>query len=491
MIYKLTERGLALHDQVFDMERLCARQQATIQRQAALLKQKRDSACAVNAEIRRLEARIRLLEERLGRNSSNSSQPPSADGPEVAKRKRRSKRKGQRGGQRGHKGRGRPLVPVEEVDAVVECRPDHCCACEHPLVGNDPDPWRHQVSEIPEPRIEITEYRRHRLTCPKCGQVTTGGLPEGVSNSSFGPRLHALTSLLTGRFLLSKRDAVTLYDVVYGLSLSSGSVIAMERRMAEGLAHPVQDALEWVRSAPVVHPDETGWRQAKERAWLWTAATEEIAVFNIHRRRSQEAAKALLGEDFGGTICSDRFGAYNWIDRRGYCWAHLLRDFQAMAERFGSEWYGCRLVAGAKRVMAAWRMHHEGDIRKRERDDRLRDERRRIHRLLVSAKERAPAMQTRRECATLLKTEELMWTFMEVEGMPPTNNLAERCLRRAVIWRKKCFGTDSEAGSRFVACILTVVTTLQMQQRGAFEFLVYAQEASFRGSQPPSLCPTA
>ena len=108
----------------------------------------------------------------------------------------------------------------------------------------------------------------------------------------------------------------------------------------------------------------------------------------------------------------------------------------------------------------------------------------------MAAKERAPAPKTRRECAELLKTEARMWTFVDIDGMPPTNNLAERCLRRAVIWRKKCFGTDSEAGSRFVACILTVVTTLQMQQRGTFEFLVHAKEASDRGAQPQSLCPT-
>ena len=293
-----------------------------------------------------------------------------------------------------------------------------------------------------------------------------------------------------GRFLRSKRDAVTLYDVVFGLGVSPSSIIAMERRMAAAAADPVQDAMEWVRSAPVVHPDETSWRQAKKRAWLWTAATDAVAIFNIHRSRSQEAAKELLGADFAGAICSDRFGAYNRIDRRGYCWAHLKRDFQAMADRFGSEWYGLRLVAGAKRVMAAWRMHRDGEIDRQTRDQRLSEERRRIHRLLVAAKERAPAPKTRRECAELLKTEARMWTFVDIDGMPPTNNLAERCLRRAVIWRKKCFGTDSEAGSRFVACILTVVTTLQMQQRGAFEFLVHAQEASFRGSQPPSLCPT-
>ncbi len=336
----------------------------------------------------------------------------------------------------------------------------------------------------------MTEYRRHRLKRPTCGRVTTGALPDGVSHSSFGPRLHGMSSLLTGRFLLSKRDVAELYEIVYNLGLCSGSVIAMEKRIAAAVADPVQEAMEWVRSAAVVHPDETSWRENKSCAWLWTAATNRVVVFNIHRRRSQEAAKALLGEDFAGAIGSDRYGAYNWIERRGYCWAHLKRDFQAMAERFGSEWYGCRLVAGAKRVMTTWRLHQDGEISRQERDDRLTDERRRIYRLLVSAKERAPARKTRRECAELLKTHERMWTFMEVEGMPTTNNLAERCLRRAVIWRKKCFGTDSESGTRFVARILSVVTTLQLHQRPVFKFLVQAREANVYGTTPPSLCPT-
>lgn len=102
------------------------------------------------------------------------------------------------------------------------------------------------------------------------------------------------------------------------------------------------------------------------------------------------------------------------------------------------------------------------------------------HRLLVVAQERVPTRTMRRECAPLLKA----------EGMPRTNNLAERCLRRAVIWRKKCFGTDSESGSRFVARILSAVTTLKLQRRPVFEFLVQAREAHVRGATPPSLCPT-
>ncbi|MCB9176096.1 MAG: transposase [Caldilineae bacterium] len=218
--------------------------------------------------------------------------------------------------------------------------------------------------------------------------------------------------------------------------------------------------------------------------------TDALAVFAIHRRLSQEAAKALLCEDLSGAACSDRFGAYNWIERRGYCWAHLKRDFQAMAERFGSEWYGCRLVASARRVLAAWRMHRKGKIGRRERDERLADERRRIHRLLVAAKERAPAAKTQRECAEPLRTEERMWTFVDIDAMDPTNNLAERSVRRGVLWRKKSFGTDSEAGSRFVAHILTVVTTMNLQRRPIFAFLVQALEVAIRESEPPSLCPT-
>ena len=265
--------------------------------------------------------------------------------------------------------------------------------------------------------------------------------------------------------------------------------IASECTGLKGYTGLLLQPLDWIRAAPVVHPDETGWRQNKERAWLWTAATEDLVVFKIHRRRNQQAAKELLGEDFSGAICSDRYGAYNWIERRGYCWAHLKRDFQAMAERFGSEWHGRRLVKASKRVMAAWRMEREGQIDRRERDERLADERSKVHKLLVGARERAPAAKTQRECAQLLKTEERLWTFLEVEGMPPTNNLAERCLRRAVIWRKKSFGTDSVAGSRFVAHILSVVTSLQMQKRDIFRYLVDARIAATSQMIAPSLLP--
>ena len=428
MFRMLTKDDLAYYERTRELERLCVRQQATIERQAALLKEERSGARSVNAEIRRLQARIRELEEQLGRTSINSSQPPSADGPEVVRPKRRGKRR--RGGRREHTGRSRPLLPIEQIDAVVDCKPDCCCGCQNPLSGDDPQPWRHLVSDIPEPRIEVTKYRRHRLKCTSCGYVTIGELPKGVSQGSFGPRLHAMIALLTGRFQLSKRDVEVPYGIFFDLDLCASSVIAMERRMAEALADPVRDAIDWVRSRPVVHPDETGWRQAKERAWLWTAATEEVVVFNVHRRRNQEAAKVLLGEDFSGVVCTDRYGAYNWIERR------------------------------------------------------------RIHRLLVAAAARAPAEKTQRECAELLKHEGRLWIFMQVDAMPPTNNLAERCLRRAVIWRKKCFGTDSEAGSRFVAHILSVVTTLTLQNRPIFDFLVQAREAAVHDVKPPSLCPT-
>lgn len=465
----LSARTLADIKRRWELETVCRRQQATIER---------------------LELRILRLEEQLRRSSRNSSQPPSMDGPSVARPNGRPIRHRRRPSNRkGHAGRTRDFAPPERVDAVVECRPACCAACASPLAGSDPTPLRHQVSEIPVPQVTITEYRRHRLSCAHCGHVSLGALPAGVSQSAFGPRLHALTALLTGGFLLSKRDAVSLFDVVYGLRLSPSSVGAMERRMAAALAGAVAEARDWVRSAPVVHPDETGWRQAKQRAWLWTAATDEVVVFNIHRRRSQDAAKELLGPNFAGAVCTDRYGAYNWVERRGYCWAHLQRDFQAMAERRGSAWYGQRLVASAKRVMLTWRHERDGQIDRRERDDRLADERRRVHRLLVAARERAPALQTRRECAELLKTEERLWTFLSVEGMPPTNNLAERCLRRAVIWRKKSFGTDSERGSRFVERILSAVTTLQLQRRDIFGFLVHARHVAVAGGTPMSLVP--
>lgn len=436
--------------------------------------------------------RIRSLEERLKQNSQNSSRPPSSDGPGV-KRPPASRGTGRKqGAQVGHKGRGRALVQMEQVSKVIDCVPETCGHCGGALEGEDPAPQRHQVAEIPEPAHVVTEYRQHRRRCAHCGKVTLGELPAGVTGSRFGPRLHGLVGLLSGQWQLSKRQMVALLDQAYRLQVSTGGIKGMEQRLAAALEAPYQEALTHVRSAVTVHADETSWREAKSRVWLWVAATLAVAVYRIHPRRSSEAAKDLLGEDFAGYLCVDRWSAYAWVRKRGLCWAHLLRDFQAMAERFGSEWHGRRLVLAGQRVLAHWKAWHAGEIDRETMLARIEPERQRIQRLLKGAAAADQcAQKSRGLCRALLALQDAMWRFLDDPDLPPTNNLAERLLRRLVIWRKLSAGTESVGGSRFVERIMTVANSLKAQQRDSFAFLVDALIAHAAGTSAPSLLPVA
>jgi len=189
------------------------------------------------------------------------------------------KPKRRRGGQVGHQGKSRALVENAIVADPVECVPDACAACGDALSGTDPHPRRHSLVETPDPRPVVTEYRLHRIACAACGEATTGQLPAGVTGSAFGPRLHALVALLTGRYLLSKREAASLLADLFGIHMATGSVCAIERRMSAALALATTAAADHVRAAAVVHVDETGWREALSRAWLWVAATGQVVVY--------------------------------------------------------------------------------------------------------------------------------------------------------------------------------------------------------------------
>lgn len=156
---------------------------------------------AVQAYIRYLAARFAALEARLGQTSVNSSMPRPPTRP-TPSRPRRGRRPGKpKGGQPGHPKRARADLPP---DAVLELRAGTCGRCSHPLAGDDPAPLRHQVIEIPPVRPHVTEYRRHRLSCPRCGRVTCPALPAEV-RGGYGPRVQAACALLAGAYRFGHR----------------------------------------------------------------------------------------------------------------------------------------------------------------------------------------------------------------------------------------------------------------------------------------------
>jgi len=431
---------------------------------------------AKEAEIESLKTEVAALRERLGQNSTNSSRPPSSDPPQASRPSRRESSGKKQGAQVGHRGAGRSLKPVEEVDHVVDLRPLRCRKCGHRLQGDDPQPARHQVTEIPPVQAEVTEYRRHTLACATCGVKTEAEGGEIIPAGRFGARLQATIAYFTGRLAVSHRDATEALRVLHGVEISTGSISAVQQQVSGALAAPVETAREFVRNQAVNHVDETGWREQSKLNWLWVNATEQVTAFRVAAKRDAATAREVIGRAKKSIITTDRYLGYSWLatQRRQVCWAHLKRDFQAIAERGGeSQEIGEALLVQTKEVFRLWHQVKAGVLSRRKFQGLMAAVQQRVKKLLDEGSD-CRASKTRGTCRQIRTVEGALWTFVRVRGVEPTNNAAERALRRAVLWRRKSFGTQSAAGSRFVERILTVVTTLRQQGRNVLDYLTTA-----------------
>lgn len=447
---------------------------------------------AQDKRIAEQDVKIAELEARLRQNSRNSSKPPSSDPPETPGRK--SDPTGRKpGGQPGHQGSKRDLVPPEKVDDFVSVQAKRCSRCNSALEqrSGTPPARRHQVFELPKVTPHVTEYQLEFAYCPCCKDWSPASLPAGVPQSSFGPRLTAFVALCTGRFRLSKRQTKDLLADAFGLDIALGSISNLEQTVSAALATTVEEARAFVREQPVVHQDETGWWEARIRAWLWVATTSLVAVFTIIRSRGKEVAKQMLGERFSGTLVSDRWCAYNWVDvlKRQVCWSHLIREFEGFLDRGGdAKRIGELLLAEMFVMFEWWHKARDGTLLPATFQKKMRPLMREVERLLEEGA-LCPNAKVAGTCAEILKLRDALWTFVYVKGVDPTNNMAERDLRHAVIWRKCSYGTSSSAGSRFVERILTAAMTLRKQERNVLEFLTTACEALLVGAPGPSLLP--
>ena len=445
---------------------------------------------ALEARVQTLQEENLALQEQGNQTSRNSSRPPSSD-PPKSPRPRRPRSGRRRGGQPGHPGHSRTLIPIEEVDEIVILKPEQCRGCQVPLVGEDPSPFRHQVIEIPPIQPVVTEYQWHQLVCPDCGETTRAPWPQGVPSGTYGPRVHATVALCTGSYRLSKRTTQQAMDDLFGVPMSVGTISQSEKATTKVLAEPVEEARAYVQEQSVAHLDETSWRQDGKRAWLWVAVTSWVTVFLVRMSRGGQVARELLGEGFSGILVTDRYSAYNWypVRWRQLCWSHLLRDFEAIRGRGGaSEEIGEALLGQAHQMFTWWHRVREGTLARSTFRSYMTLLRREVERLLEAGSQ-CGVSKTEGMCREILKRREALWTFVQVEGVEPTNNTAERSIRPGVQWRKGSFGTQSEAGSRYVESMMTVVATLKQQKRNVLAYLVAAHEAALRGETAPSLLP--
>jgi transposase len=223
------------------------------------------------------------------------------------------------------------------------------------------------------------------------------------------------------------------------------------------------------------------------------AVTALASLFVIRRSRGRGVVAELLGPDHDQVVTSDRWGAYEGIpwQRRQLCWAHLRRDFQAMIDRANSgRPVGEALLGASDELFHWWHRKRDGTCPARAYRRAMGEIRERLI-LLLGRGVRCHRAKTSATCGELLEKEEMLWTFLDAEGVGPTNNAAERALRHAVQWRKASYGTAGESGSRFVATTLSVLMTCRQQGRNLWEYLRTCCRAAQDQRQPPSLLPQA
>jgi transposase len=395
------------------------------------------------------------------------------------------------GAQPGHPYHQRPDPSPEQITEVQDHYPERCTTCQsHLLEGySDACAVRTQfVWELPLMVPEITAHHYHTLCCPTCGELTCAQRPADLPPGAFGPRTAAAIAVLHGDYHLSDRLLPRLMHEFFGMPIGLGSVVTLQQTASAALEPVYETIHKAVRQQDRCHIDETGWKQAGKRRWLWTLVTTIATFFQVTSGRNGPALRQLLGERFEGILTSDRHRPYlkQPPERHQLCWSHLIRNFQALLDRGGRLGiWGADLLELSRVVFRLWHLYREGTLDRAMLQTAMAPVQAAFHTLLVGGARRCDAPEAL--CQELLNHEAALWTFVREERVEPTNNAAEQALRGAVIWRKSCFGAHSAEGNRFVERILTVSATCRKQQRHLLTFVTEAIEAHWAGRPAPTL----
>lgn len=462
-------------------------------------RQLRDDNQQLREENRRLAEENRDLRARLGKDSSNSSKSPSSDGPGAkARSRRKSKRKksGRKpGGQPGHKGTTRHMRPPEDADEVRDRFPETCGCCGGSLAGAEEsgNPVPHQQFELPPIDLMLIHFWRHRLRCPSCGETTLAEL-SADERTGQGPRLTAFIAMVTGMHRQSRRLTRDLIEALFGLRLSIGTIQRCWERTGQALQGPMGQLEQQLPDVDAIHLDETGWRQWGDRCWLWVATTAAFTVFWVHPKRGADMLRRWFPHGFEGTVHSDRWSAYSYFDddKRQLCWAHLGRDLQGIIDAGGAGTERATDIRqGEHEMFKAWRQYRSGAFDRDTLQERTQPFRDAFEQFCADGEAQTEDDRWRRLGKDLRKKWDAVFRFLDVEGLEPTNNHAERAIRPAVILRKLCQGTRSDTGSVCISRIMSVLATCKQQEIDLLDFLTESIRRHCRGMPPPALLPAS
>jgi transposase len=303
----------------------------------------------------------------------------------------------------------------------------------------------------------------------------------------------ALTAMLMAFYRQSKRRTAEFLTTLLGQPCCAALTVKIQNQVTVALQSSHQELAAELPSQEHLNCDETPTKEKNGKAWLWTFVAKWFTVFAVRATREATALDVFLTEKFQGIVTCDRAKMYWQEGRLQWCWAHLKRDFQAMIDSGDkrAKWLGERLRAVTCELFEHWADYRDDKISRATMVRRIWPVRRKVERLLLHGMQQDGSKKARGTCRELYEHRQWLWTFLQHDQVEPTNNAGERALRHAVIWRKLSFGTQSEAGSRFVETMLTVIETCRQQRRNAFAFITTAVQAHLAGQSAPSLLPRA
>jgi hypothetical protein len=462
----------------------------------------------VDAQQRQIDLLLRKVADlertvaRLSKNSANSSKPPSSD---ITRPKPQQRQQGKRkiGAQPGHPRHERPAFPEADIKAFHDYRLESCPECGNAEVTFlDQPPRVQQQMEIEKVVVFKEEHRSYPVWCERCRKVHYHPFPEAVVKEGlFKERLTALVTYMKAVDHASFSTIRKFVRDVMGEKVSRGYLRKVVAKASAALDAPYAELLDRLPLEQALNVDETGHKENGGKFWTWVFRAELYVLFKIDKTRGSKVLLDVLGEEFDGVLGCDYFSAYHkymsdFNITVQFCIAHLIRDIKFLTGLPDAETraYGARLLAAVKAMFKVIHQRDEGDPLAFQRAlEQARD------RILEVALGDVPSRldehgkELKREAFNMAKrfreNGKAYFEFITTPGIGPTNNLAEQAVRFVVIDRRITQGTRSLKGRETCERLWTVVGTCAMQGRSAFEFILAAVRAYFRGEPAPSLLP--
>jgi len=436
-----------------------------------VIRKLQDQVEELKAEIVELKKENAALKEKLGLNSKNSSIPSSKELYKLKKEKPKSERK--IGGQPGHKGVTRDKMVADEM---IHIALDSTCSCGGEISLSN-KPYIHQKIELPKITPLVTEYQLQHGRCSKCRKRSSARLPGHVAPDMFGPKIKTIISSLTAFYKNSKHEVGKILKDIFNLNISIGSISNSEHRVSVKCKESYEEIEQNIAGAKLVHIDETGHQNKAKRGWCWLFSSNNETLLKLTDSRGKKVLRNSIFGSSDNIIVTDRYAAYNYFaaENRQICWAHLARDFERLSHSCYPEIAGLgqKLKQSANQLFSFRKALLNDQINVLRFLRYARKLRKRSWYFLKKISYKTDAIHAMRVAKNMMKSENMMWKFLEnPKEIPLTNNHAERQIRHYVVYRKNSYFTKAERGERFLERLISLYMTWKQQTQNPFQKLL-------------------